>query len=406
MRIKNLIIKNIGPFIEENIEFLNDKESLQDPPVIIITGENGTGKSIILDAIRTLLMGVFGNTEREITSSKEFLISSEMVINKTESFNLEIKKKVEGNKFATNNLEFNKIFHGQFDVKFKKDFIFEYWTSKLSNDKFNINSIQTLNTENYLDNALTGVHKNIDVTKIITFFDYLKDSNDSNEKELGDSLYKILEEMINISISNGKLSHVSRINLTPIIDVNGKQISLDKLSSGNLYLIQRLTSLLKQVYSICINNSINIIDYKKIEGLLLIDEAENHLHPKWQKVFLRNILKLFPKLQIIITTHSPFIVSSVENARVYVCTNKVDHSVIIEETDLYANSPIEEILRSPLFDTTSFNVDISELLKDRKHAIEISDTQKKESIEKKLLAINPEYFNYLNIEEIINNLKK
>lgn len=406
MRIKNLKIKNIGPFIDEQIEFISDKELTQDSPITIITGENGTGKSIILDSIRTLFMGTFMNTERDITSSQEFSISSQIVINKTQTLELITRKIGEGGKFQTNNLEFNKIFHGQFEVKYKKDFIFEYWTSKLSSDNFNINSIQTLKTGTYLDNALSGIHKNIDVTKIICFFDYLKDSQDPTEKELGEYLYNILEEIINVSIFNGTLSHVSRINLTPMINVNDRKISLDKLSSGNLYLIQRLTSLLQQVYSICINNKIPIKDYKKIEGLLLIDEAENHLHPKWQKVFLRNILKLFPKLQIIITTHSPFIVSSVENARVYVCTNKEDHSIIKEETDIYSNSPIEEILRSPLFETNSFNVDISELLKERKLAIEKSDDSKKEEIEKSLLSINPEYFNYLNIEEILKKLKK
>jgi predicted ATP-binding protein involved in virulence len=406
MRIKNLVLKNIGPFRDAQLEFISDQNKIDEPPVICLTGENGTGKSIIIDSIRAILKGRFSSVERDITSSSDFLIQTDLVINDLD-LKLIANQKYEGKQpVDTNNMEINKLFHSQFENAYKKDFIIDYWTSKLSNDNFNIESISALDAKKYLDNVLSGIHKNIDLSKIISFFDYLKDSTNKNEKALGTTLYNILEEIINLSISNGKLSHVSRINLKPIIKIGSNEITLDKLSSGNLYLIQRLTSILSQVYSICTINEIPISNYKKINGLLLIDEAENHLHPKWQKIFLQNILTLFPKLQIIVSTHSPFIVSSIKNSRVYVCKSHVDFSVVEEETDYYTNKPIEEILLSPLFNTSNFNVEITNLLETRKEAIR----NKKESeillIEKELISKNPEYFNYLNLESIIKSIKK
>ena len=166
-----------------------------------------------------------------------------------------------------------------------------------------------------------------------------------------------------------------------------------------------MISLIRQIYAICINNGISIKNYKQIGGVLLIDEAENHLHPKWQKVFLKNILDIFPNLQIILTTHSPFIVSSIKNSRIYVCKSFDTYSDIIEETDFYSNSPIEEILRSPLFNTSSFNAEISTLIEQRKEFIQNDEVEKAENIEKKLLTINPEYFSYLNIDKLLKNLK-
>ena len=50
MKIKSLSLRNIGPFIEADMEFFDDSD--EKPPIVLITGENGTGKSIILDAIR------------------------------------------------------------------------------------------------------------------------------------------------------------------------------------------------------------------------------------------------------------------------------------------------------------------------------------------------------------------
>jgi len=405
MRIKNLKIKNIGPFANGYMEFISDTDDLKKPPVIIITGENGTGKSIILDSIRTLFMGVFDKVEREITSSEDFLIESDILLN-GKKINFKTNSKREGNKFVTSNGEINELFISQFEPPIKKDFVFDYWTSKLSSDSFKIDSIVSLDTKKYLDDALSGIHKNIDVTKIICFFDYLKDSKNEYENTLGKSLYAILEEIVNTSITNGKLSHVSRINLNPIINIQNREISLEKLSSGNLYLIQRLLSILSQIYAICVNNQISISKYHEISGVLLIDEAENHLHPKWQKVFLKNILNLFPNLQIIVSTHSPFIVSSIENSRVYVCQSETDYSIIEEQTDLYSNKPVEEILMSPLFSTSNFNNDISDLIILRKNAVSKHDEVEIERIEKMLLDKNPDYFNFLNIENILKSIKK
>lgn len=405
MRIKNLKLRNIGPFENANLEFFSDDTELDNPPVVCITGENGTGKSIIIDSIRAILNGRFTRVvERDITSSKDFLIESDFYLNgkyvSSKSTSLNDKS------FETNNIELSKLFRSIVDSIYNKDFIFDYWTSKLSNDSFEISNITALKTESYLDRTLSGIHINVELTKAISFFDYLRDSKDKDEKKLGTELYSILEEIINISISSGCLSHVSRISLTPIIKIGTKELSLDKLSSGNLYLIQRFVNLLSQVYSICVINNIPITQYKTIKGLILIDEAENHLHPKWQKVFLGNIQKIFPKIQLIVSTHSPFIVSSVENCRVYVCKSEIDHSTIKEETDFYSNKPIEEILLSPLFDTRNFNIEISDLLDKRKIAYKEKNHEDLKTIEKRLLEINPEYFNYLNIEEIIKTIKK
>jgi len=109
MRIKNLKIKNIGPFANGYMEFISDTDDLKKPPVIIITGENGTGKSIILDSIRTLFMGVFDKVEREITSSEDFLIESDILLN-GKKINFKTNSKREGNKFVTSNGEINELF--------------------------------------------------------------------------------------------------------------------------------------------------------------------------------------------------------------------------------------------------------------------------------------------------------
>ncbi len=49
------------------------------------------------------------------------------------------------------------------------------------------------------------------------------------------------------------------------------------------------------------------------EGIVLIDEIDLHLHPKWQKRIVEDLKRVFPKLQFVVTTHSPFVVQSLKN---------------------------------------------------------------------------------------------
>ena len=52
------------------------------------------------------------------------------------------------------------------------------------------------------------------------------------------------------------------------------------------------------------------------QGIVLIDEIDLHLHPKWQRHVVRDLKQAFPQIQFIATTHSPFIVQSLEPGEV------------------------------------------------------------------------------------------
>jgi len=407
MIIKELKLKNIGPFKDLEIYFPTERDKNDRLPVTIITGENGSGKTIILDAIRGVLGGVWNPVERDIVANKDFLIAADFI---DESMNKEIsitsKEKNSSGNFSTSNHSLNQLFGQKMEDKKTVDWVICYWTSKISNDSYNVTNIVSPHPENYLLDSLKGIQKNVEITQLICYFDYLKSSDDPSEKELGVFLFKTLKKMIKESLLNGEFKYVSRKTLSPIVSQNGQEISLEKLSSGNLFLIQRLVSLLGKMYSVSILNNKPIGTILQTKGLLMIDEAENHLHPKWQKTFINSVQQFFPNIQIILTTHSPFIVSSIENSKVLVCEPQVDHSIVVDRSDIYSNKPIDEILVTPIFDTHPFNKEISDLLQKRKIAIQTKDEVELTKLEKKLLKINPEYFSYIEIEKKIKEISK
>ena len=75
------------------------------------------------------------------------------------------------------------------------------------------------------------------------------------------------------------------------------------------------------------------------EGVVLIDELDLHLHPNWQRVVVRSLTSLFPKLQFVATTHSPFIVQSLDGQGL---VNLSDRSILEERREPYSIEDVAE----------------------------------------------------------------
>lgn len=78
--------------------------------------------------------------------------------------------------------------------------------------------------------------------------------------------------------------------------------TLDSLSTGQSALFNMFATIVRYADKKDINRSIAL---SEIEGIVVIDEIELHLHTKLQREVLPELLKLFPKVQFLITTHSP-----------------------------------------------------------------------------------------------------
>ncbi len=75
------------------------------------------------------------------------------------------------------------------------------------------------------------------------------------------------------------------------------------------------------------------------EGMVLIDELDLHLHPNWQRRVVSDLISLFPKLQFVTTTHSPFIVQSLDGQGLI---NLDERSVLEERKELYSIEDLAE----------------------------------------------------------------
>ena len=404
-RLLSLDLQDIGPFEKAHLDF-----ATEEPRITILTGENGTGKSILLDAIRIGLGSQYAHLSRDIRRTKDWVISLNALF-RDRSHNLSASRdsmRGSGQNFSIGGIEtVRQVPHGVVHQGHAPEFVADFWSAVALSGPAKIQGLTTIRPVDAFEQPLAGDYESASVVRLLANFDYLRTSELESERKVGERLFSMAKRIVELSLlEDGELVAIRRADFTPIVRQAGREVPLENLSSGNAYLIQRMISLLGKMYSVHVLAGTPPEEIGKTPGFLLIDEAENHLHPKWQKRFLRNILELFPNLQIIAATHSPFIVASVPGARVYVC--KYDHEkqrCYVEKQEDVSSRPVDEILMSGVFDETQpFNEEITKLIEERQQAMERGDQEARRVVEAKLLKLNPQHFAYFKVDDMMASL--
>ena len=91
------------------------------------------------------------------------------------------------------------------------------------------------------------------------------------------------------------------------------------------------------------------------QGIVLIDELETHLHIELQKKIFPFLTEFFPNLQFIVTTHSPYILNSISNARAY----DLEKHIELENLSAFSSDDLAE----GYFEADAYSDELKELLK-------------------------------------------
>ena len=116
-----------------------------------------------------------------------------------------------------------------------------------------------------------------------------------------------------------------------------EHMAISKLSAGYQSLLWMIMDL---AYRVCLLNP-GLQDKSQIRGIVLIDEIDMHLHPKWQWNIIKALQSTFPKVQFIIATHSPMVISSAKEAKLILLDEEQKVSYL---ADCYGYE-VEDVLR-------------------------------------------------------------
>lgn len=161
---------------------------------------------------------------------------------------------------------------------------------------------------------------------------------------------------------------LKRSPLDVVIDIDGLAVTFDALPEGLKSIISWVADLALRLEDIPFVEQRDIFSQPII---LFLDEVDIHLHPKWQRRILPAVQKLLPNAQVFVSTHSPFVVGSVEDAWVYrlpdpqrtVCRDPSVPEKIIPEASA-AGKSVQLILEEVFDVSEQFDVETEGMLSD------------------------------------------
>lgn len=129
-----------------------------------------------------------------------------------------------------------------------------------------------------------------------------------------------------------KLEFESRsLNFTLKLEDKREPFDFSTLSAGHTAYLEIVSELIMRMEK----NDVSSYD---LQGIVLIDEIETHLHVSLQKKILPFLTTLFPKIQFIVTTHSPFVLNSIPDT--IICD--LENRTVMEDFSAYSYESIVE----------------------------------------------------------------
>lgn len=329
---------------------------------LIITGKNGSGKTSLLEELNKIFMPIFSildpsNSNNDISDDEYMDDRFNGVKNVEIDFNKEIF-----DLFASKNLQ-----------------LYSYFPAKRKTDMLRPSGIQAID--------FNKVQKKQKINSV--FLQYIvnlkaersfsRDDGDIESVERIDSWFLNFENHLkNIFDCQDLVLEFDRKKYNFLIkEGDRKTYDFNTLPDGYSSVLDIITELILKM------EARDSMDYK-MAGVVLIDEIETHLHVDMQKKILPFLTDFFPNIQFIVTTHSPFVLSSISDS--VICD--LEKRTVYQDFSQYSY----ESLIEGYFSTDQYSGEIKQKVKQFEKLSEQEILSETESVE---LNRMEEYFNTL-----------
>ncbi len=289
------------PAFKENatLALFQASEKTEDIPTFyFLTGENGSGKTSILDLIYSTLGetkdGYLVHTEllKDMKAELTFVDDGQSIVMKID---------VEDQRIGSDNHpESLKVIYNKVDLNFKKPKVTTATAVTVDEEE------NPREQSEDLSEVIPQLLVNIKAQDDTLIADYVREKGTVPQGDIGklQRFTKAFERMFDGTKTFKTVRpHEGELKII-FIDNFGKEVDLGTFSTGEKQIIYRVGHLLK--------------DLENLSGaLILIDEPETSLHPKWQKKYVRFLIDVFSGLdvQFIIATHSPYLLQGIKDCK-------------------------------------------------------------------------------------------
>ena len=317
MKIKNIHIEEYNGLENLDINFESKGKVLD---LIVLAGINGSGKTRVLESV----LDFFYKIEMFYKSQNKIELFYEEIENESiktagniDVFYNELKNGAKGAFLSPKYLEIKKILK-----KFPKII---YVPTEI-----NFQKVQKAQTNFKKEYSFINIVDSYEIKDIPSYIAtrISKVANEEEDLTMGQVRKKVFAEIngiFEILELDVKLSEISKDeNSMPIFtDSSGKKFGINELSSGEKQLFLRTLA-------------IKMLEPEN--SIIMIDEPELSLHPKWQQKIVDVYRKIGRNNQIILATHSPHILGSVEKENIILLEKNENGIVEVKTGDEFGNS--------------------------------------------------------------------
>ena len=341
MKIEKVHIKNIKGIKDLELSFKKNNKILD---VIVLAGVNGSGKTTILESIKDF----FNNKNVNYDEPKKSNVNLNIFFEEFEKKKIkEAEKSSNNNKrplwdffSALQNYEIyikrsDKHYHTHIAKKFDIPPKIIYVPAENKFEEIQTYSTTLSKEYKFINTINSNVIRDIP-SYIATRRNYLATiEEDLTMKEVTNKVVNEINGIFSILELDVKLKGFSKDEKTlPIFENSaGEEFDINDLSSGEKQLFLRTLS-------------IKMLEPKN--SIILIDEPELSLHPKWQQRIIEVYKKIGENNQIIVATHSPHILGSVSNENIFILYRNENGKIEAKTGDeLYSSygQPVDRVLK-------------------------------------------------------------
>lgn len=281
---------------------------------LILTGKNGSGKTSLLEVMKDY---IYIRSSESFEKERTDMLTGNPDLEVLPHINLEIE-----NAYSfVNEFLNNKFIVSYFESKRSSIF-------KPTNSITIINSKKSYNIDEKANSDFVQLLVNLKAQR-----SFARDENREKTVQSVDKWFESFENILKDIFDDDELhlAFDSQNFEFNILQKNREKFDLNTLSDG----YSAIFNIITEIVSRMIDTKYHIFD---TQGIVLIDEIETHLHIDLQKKILPFLTTVFPKIQFIVTTHSPFVLSSLPNSVIY----DLENHLLVEDLSGYSMDGIVE----------------------------------------------------------------